>query len=68
MVACILPPDISGTSGTVTGPSHSPARLLMVAKDFCASVWVVAASAAKAIAALERMQQKVRCVVSYTVS
>src|ERR1700686_2825458 len=35
--ACILPPDISGISGTVTGPSHSPARLLMVVKDFCAS-------------------------------
>src|SRR6267143_1523939 len=36
--ACIgLPPDISGISGTVTGPSHSPARLFMVAKDFCAS-------------------------------
>src|SRR5208282_3395808 len=35
---CIgLPPDISGISGTVTGPSHSPARLFMVAKDFCAS-------------------------------
>src|SRR3979411_1460800 len=32
-----LPPDISGTSGTLTGPSHSPARLFMVAKDFCAS-------------------------------
>jgi hypothetical protein len=37
--ACMgLPPDISGISGTVTGPSHSPARLLMVVKDFCASV------------------------------
>src|SRR6266545_4084676 len=36
--ACIgLPPNISGISGTVTGPSHSPARLFMVAKDFCAS-------------------------------
>src|SRR5271169_2935171 len=35
---CIgLPPDISGISGTVTGPSHSPARVFMVAKDFCAS-------------------------------
>src|SRR5580658_386769 len=35
---CIaLPPDISGISGTLTGPSHSPARLFMVAKDFCAS-------------------------------
>src|SRR3984893_10644895 len=34
---CILAPDISGASGTVTGPSHSPARLFMVAKDFCAS-------------------------------
>src|SRR5208282_3912573 len=35
---CIgLPPDISGISGTVTGPSHSPARLFMVVKDFCAS-------------------------------
>src|SRR5260370_34305350 len=34
---CIgLPPDISGISGTVTEPSHSPARLFMVAKDFCA--------------------------------
>src|SRR5437660_11919861 len=32
-----LQPDISGISGTVTGPSHSPARLFMVAKDFCAS-------------------------------
>src|SRR5208282_2726659 len=37
---CIgLPPDISGISGTVTGPSHSPARLFMVVKDFCASDW-----------------------------
>src|SRR5208282_1414217 len=35
---CIgLPPDISGISGTVTGPSHSPARLFMVVNDFCAS-------------------------------
>src|ERR1700676_200376 len=35
---CIgLPPDISGISGTVTGPSHSPARVFMVAKDFCAA-------------------------------
>src|SRR5258708_4784824 len=34
---CILPPDICGASGTVTVPSHSPARLLMDAKDFCAS-------------------------------
>src|SRR5579862_1845071 len=32
-----LPPDISGISGTVTGPSHSPARVFMAAKDFCAS-------------------------------
>src|ERR1700693_5025296 len=32
-----LPPDISGISGTLTGPSHSPARLFRVAKDFCAS-------------------------------
>src|ERR1700686_1785453 len=32
-----LPSDICGISGTVTGPSHSPARLFMVAKDFCAS-------------------------------
>src|SRR5260370_14525071 len=32
-----LPPDISGISGTVTGPSHSPARLFTVVKDFCAS-------------------------------
>src|ERR1019366_1981896 len=36
--ACIgLPPDISGISGTVTGASHSPARVFMVVKDFCAS-------------------------------
>src|SRR5712691_3668038 len=36
--ACIgLPPDICGISGTVTAPSHSPARLFMVVKDFCAS-------------------------------
>jgi hypothetical protein len=35
---CIgLPPDIAGISGTLTGPSHSPARLFMVVKDFCAS-------------------------------
>src|ERR1700674_608796 len=38
MVTCSgLPFDISGISGTVTGPSHSPARFFMVAKDFCAS-------------------------------
>src|ERR1700722_1896641 len=34
---CILAPDISGASGTVTGPSHSPARFFRVVKDFCAS-------------------------------
>jgi hypothetical protein len=35
---CIgLPPDIAGISGTLTGPSHSPARLFIVVKDFCAS-------------------------------
>src|SRR5271169_1194849 len=32
-----LPSDHSGISGTVTEPSHSPARLFMVVKDFCAS-------------------------------
>src|SRR4029077_14642217 len=60
---CILAPDISGASGTVTGPSHSPARAFMVVKDFsasdgtgaaedfCASDWVAAESAAKAVAA-----------------
>src|ERR1700686_3541543 len=37
MERCILPPDICGISGTVTGPSHSPARLFTVVKDFCAS-------------------------------
>src|SRR5580700_1121003 len=35
---CIgLPPDISGISGTLTEPSHSPARVFMVVKDFCAA-------------------------------
>src|SRR5437016_1361569 len=63
---CIgLPPDISGISATVTGPSHSPARLFMVVKDFCASDgtgaaedfcasdWVAAASAARAVAVIK---------------
>src|SRR5579863_5506240 len=49
---CILAPDISGASATVTGPSHSPARLFMVVNDFCASDGKgAAASAAKAEAA-----------------
>jgi hypothetical protein len=51
-------------SGTATGPSHSPARLFMVVKDFCASEdtgapedicasdWVEAAFAANAVAAI----------------
>src|ERR1700720_1165532 len=34
---CILAPDICGASGTVTGPSHSPASVFIVAKDFCAA-------------------------------
>src|SRR5580704_2597595 len=50
---CILAPDISGASATVTGPSHSPARLFMVVNDFCASDGTgVAASTAKAVAAI----------------
>src|SRR5580698_3348945 len=56
---CILAPDISGASGTVTTPSHSPARLFKVVKDFCASDGVVATSAAKAVAATRRNKREI---------
>src|SRR5260370_13841090 len=50
---CVSFPSMVASCGTVvTWPSQEPARVFILSKDFCASDWVVAAAAAKAVAAI----------------